>query len=457
MVKRSSDASPGPVAPAVDAALSAAVGPALVLDRDLRVRLATHAAEALLGMTVPLGASAPSLLCGSRPERPVAEALLAGLAFSATIPRPGDDGSGATLRVRSTPLGNPSASLGWLLTFDPGVSEDRDDEERFGGMWSRDPAMRRMFRLIERVAADESSVLVRGETGAGKELVARALHDCSSRRAGPFRAINCAALPSNLLESELFGHLRGAFTGAVRDTPGHFQLANKGTLFLDEVAELPLELQAKLLRVLETRAITPVGGRDPIAIDVRIVSATHRALRGEVAAGRFRADLMYRLRVIPIFLPPLRERVADVALLVDRIVEEYNARGRRRVERVSPATLRALEAYEWPGNVRELRNVLAYAFAVGEGTDLLPSHLPPEVLEASEEGRTVPVVAAPASPPPDPKLDPEARRIVRALERSGGSRAQAAKLLGVSRITLWRRMKEHGLATEGVSGDVSSS
>ena len=165
-------------------------------------------------------------------------------------------------------------------------------------------------------------MLVLGETGSGKELVATALHDLSPRAKGPFRAINCSAMPAPLLESELFGHARGAFTGAVRDNPGHFKLANRGTLFLDEVAELPLELQAKLLRVLETHTVMPVGAREPIAVDVRIVAATHRALRREVDAGRFRADLMYRLRVIPVFIPPLRARGGDVILLAERFIDK---------------------------------------------------------------------------------------------------------------------------------------
>src|SRR5690606_20670929 len=254
----------------------------------------------------------------------------------------------------------------------------------FQGMLTCSPAMLQVFRLVERVAQGDETVLVRGETGAGKELVARAIHDLSRRRNGPFHAINCAALPKNLLESELFGHVRGAFTGAVRDRPGHFQLAEGGTLFLDEVAELPLELQAKLLRVLETRTVMPVGGRDPIPVDVRLVSATHRSLRLEVEAGRFRSDLMYRIRVIPIFLPPLRDRPEDVLLLSRRFIEEGNARSPRRIEEISPEALALLQGHDWPGNVRELQNVIRYAFVIGEGPRLLPTDLPPEFFEPDE-------------------------------------------------------------------------
>jgi transcriptional regulator with PAS, ATPase and Fis domain len=244
-----------------------------------------------------------------------------------------------------------------------------------------------------------------------------------------------------LLESELFGHARGAFTGAVKDMPGHVQLAHGGTLFLDEVAELPLELQAKLLRVIETRTVLPVGGREPIPVDVRIVSATHRSLRAEVEAGRFRADLMFRLRVIPIRLPPLRERPADIALIGQTIIDELNARGRRQITSIAPAAAAALERYEWPGNVRELKNVLAYAFAIGTGPELVLADLPPE-LAAPSTG--LEVLVAPSASGLD-ELAPEVRRIRDALLRTAGNRDRAAKLLGMSRSTLWRRMRELGL------------
>jgi DNA-binding NtrC family response regulator len=303
--------------------------------------------------------------------------------------------------------------------------------------------MKEMFRIIEKVAAEDVTVLIRGETGSGKELVAASLHALSPRHAGPFRAINCAALPPNLLESELFGHVRGAFTGAVRDAPGHVQLAHGGTLFLDEVAEVPLDLQAKLLRVLETRTVLPIGGRDPVPVDVRFVSATHRALRAEVAAGRFRADLMYRLRVIPIRVPPLRERPADVLLIARKIIDEMNARGRRRIEDISAAAEAALERYEWLGNVRELRNALSYAYAIGDGRVLEVRDLPPEI--ASPEAAGAEVVVAPAAASAGPDESPEVRRIRDALFRTSGNRDRAAKLLGWSRVTLWRRMRALGM------------
>ncbi|MDW8362031.1 MAG: sigma 54-interacting transcriptional regulator [Myxococcales bacterium] len=322
---------------------------------------------------------------------------------------------------------------------------DSGDPVVFHGMWTRCTAMKRVFRLVERAARSEAAVLLRGETGTGKELAAIALHRLSPRASGPFRAINCAALPATLLESELFGHVRGAFTGAVRDHPGVFRSASGGTLFLDEVAEMPLDLQAKLLRVLETRTVVPVGGRDPIRVDVRIVSATHTGLRAAVAAGRFRADLMYRLRVVPIFLPALRERPGDVALLTDRFIEELNARGGRRVRRVSPHARRLLDRYPWPGNVRELRNALEYAYVMGDGETLRPDDLPPEVAVGTPE--TEEIHAEPA-PPGQLGASPssEADLVRDALRRAQGSRGLAARLLGISRVTLWRRMRALGLS-----------
>ncbi len=441
-----------PVKPSADAVTLAALeelgGPLLVLDANLHVLAATAGASALLGAPVPLGVSAPKLLCGQSVQRPMAEALAAGRPVSATIPRPGA-GDDRLVRVRTVPLHEGAVRVGWVLLFaaDATAPTAADAPVEFHRMWSRDPAMKRLFRLIERVARSDASVLVRGETGTGKELVAQALHALSPRHAGPFRAINCAALPPNLLESELFGHVRGAFTGAVRDNPGHFRLADKGTLFLDEIAELPLDLQAKMLRVIETRTVIPVGASEPVAFDARIVAATHRSLRREVEGGRFRADLMYRLRVVPLFLPPLRARPGDVMLLVGTFLAELNARGARHVERVAPGARQLLEKYDWPGNVRELRNVLEYASVVGEGPVLVEADLPPEFGEETAEGAPGGVGAN--TPPPLSEAvaaSPEASRIRRALERADGNRERAAKALGWSRVTLWRRMKALGLA-----------
>ncbi len=418
----------------------------MVLDARLRIVERTQAALALTGSPLTLGAQASKLLCGESGARPIAEALAAGRAGTGRLTRVGDDGQARVLVVRAVPLGAPVE--GWLLVLTPELADmAREGVVSFHGIRTQDPRMLALFADITKVALADSSVVIRGETGSGKELVAAALHAESHRRAAPFRALNCAALPAQLLESELFGHARGAFTGAVRDYEGHLRMAHGGTLFLDEVAELPLEIQAKLLRVLQERTVLPLGGRDPIPVDVRVLAATHKSLRAEVAAGRFRADLMYRLRVIPLFLPALRERAGDIELLSHHFIAELGARGARVVKGLSPGALAALTRYPWPGNVRELMNAIEYAFVMGRGELITEDELPPEL--RGEEPGAVPLndglSAALGAPPRAPELPKEARHLLQALERAGGSRERAAKSLGISRSTLWRRLQRYGL------------
>ncbi len=303
-------------------------------------------------------------------------------------------------------------------------------------MVSVSPQMRRLFALVRKVARTDASVLVRGETGTGKEMVARAVHDLSPRADKPFKAINCATLTPELLASELFGHVKGAFTGAVKDRRGLFRLADGGTLFLDEIAEIPMDLQARLLRVLQEQTFVPLGGTESVEVDVRLVSATHRSLRTDVDSGRFREDLMYRIRVVPLFLPPLRERDGDIEALTEHFVEEFNGQGFRRVEAVSDEAMDCLLRHRWPGNVRELRNVIEYAFAVGDGPELGLDDLTPELrgegpVGTSERDLTV--------------AELERQRIVDALREARGRKTQAAELLGISRSTLWRKLREHKL------------
>jgi transcriptional regulator with PAS, ATPase and Fis domain len=315
-------------------------------------------------------------------------------------------------------------------------------KQSFQGLISRSPAMQVIFQIIENAAETTATVLVRGESGSGKELVAKAIHDLSPRREAPFLAINCAALSSNLLESELFGHVRGAFTGAIKDHNGLFQRAHGGTLFLDEVAELPLDLQAKLLRVIQERNYIPVGGDHSINVDVRIVAATHRSLREEVKAGRFREDLMYRLRVVPIFIPPLRERREDISLLLWHFIHQHNEENVRKIEKIEPQAMRILLDYAWPGNIRELHNVIEYAFAVGRGVNLRCGELPPEFREsrALESGLLVQPISSKRV-----AIEKEAEAIRQALDISNGKITPAAQLVGMSRATFWRKRKIYGV------------
>ncbi|ATB41785.1 sigma-54-dependent Fis family transcriptional regulator [Cystobacter fuscus] len=435
----------------VRSALEALAGDVLLVDERLRVADATPQARVRLGLGELFPGRPLAEVLRFREGQGSLEALLSHGRPLEVMPR-GEGGAGCSIRVRAVALDEGAKRLGWLVLLSPGeagASPQGDVEETFHGLWTRDPGMKRLFRIVEKVARTESSVLVRGESGTGKELVANALHAISARRKGPFRAINCAALPPSLLESELFGHVRGAFTGAVRDSPGHFRLADRGTLFLDEVGEIPLELQGKLLRVLETRTVIPVGGRASVPVNVRIVAATHRALRREVEEGRFRADLMYRLRVVPLFLPSLRERRGDILPLARRFLDELERQGSRHVERISPGAQRLLERHGWPGNVRELRNVMEYAFVIGEGPLLHEADLPPEFSEPrpSAEPR-VPSASLqpgrPASALVRPVDDHDPATLRAALEEAGGNHTQAARLLGISRVTLWRRLRALG-------------
>jgi two-component system response regulator AtoC len=299
------------------------------------------------------------------------------------------------------------------------------------------PSMLELFELIRRVSRTEATVLVRGETGTGKELVARALHDLSPRADAPFRAINCATLTPELLASELFGHVKGAFTGAVQNRDGLFALADGGTIFLDEIAEIPLDIQARLLRVLQEQSFVPVGGTEPLHVDIRLISATHQSLRDAVDHHRFRADLMYRIRVVPLFLPPLRERIGDIEALTWHFIDAFNERERRHVEALTEPVLDAMLSYDWPGNVRELRNVIEYAYAIGEGELLTLDELTPELRGEPPPGGT-------EGPTTERELERE--RLLEALRKTGGKKGEAAELLDISRSTLWRKLKEHGIS-----------
>ena len=307
-------------------------------------------------------------------------------------------------------------------------------------MVGRHPSMQRVYDMIEVAGRSPSSVLILGETGTGKELVARAIHEASERSGGPFVRVSCAALSETVLESELFGHVRGAFTGAVANRVGRFEQANGGTLFLDEIGDIPGDVQKKLLRVLQEREVERVGDNRAIPVDIRVLAATHRDLARESQIGVFRRDLYYRLAVLPIVLPPLRERRSDIPLLVEYFVDRLNRMQGRDVQGLSAQAMARLIGHGWPGNVRELAHALEYAFAVTRGAEIDAGALP---LTLGRSAQPAPTRAARSTRPGRAEIE-------RALAETGGNRTRAAKLLGVSRVTLWKWLKadEAAVASE---------
>ncbi len=319
--------------------------------------------------------------------------------------------------------------------------------QRVGQMVGRSPAMAQVFERLRTVAPTDATVLIEGESGTGKERVARALHELSPRAAAAFVAISCAALPETLLEAELFGHERGAFTDAHRERRGRFELAHGGTLFLDDIDDMPVTVQVKLLRVLQERSFERLGSEESRSLDIRVVAATKQPLRQLVREGRFREDLFYRINVVPVRLPPLRERVGDVPLLVQHMIERH---GGGREKFVSRPTLAAMERYPWPGNVRELENAVQRAIALSgerrelERGDLLP--LDPRWRGATETADLV-------RPLRDVLREAEAAHIERALAQTGGHRTQTAELLGISRKVLWEKLRDLGIDAPAAPGD----
>jgi two-component system response regulator AtoC len=313
----------------------------------------------------------------------------------------------------------------------------------FEELVGKSESLKRVVEMAQRAAPADVTVLIEGESGTGKEVLARAIHRLSSRKDGPIIPVNCAAIPEGLLESELFGHERGAFTGAVRAKPGRFELAREGTIFLDEIGDMPLAMQVKILRALQEREIERVGGTKSIPIDVRVIAATHQNLDTLVAEGKFRADLFYRLQGVRLRLPPLRERIDDLPDLITHLLDRTARRMNRLPATVSTEGLRALWAYGWPGNVRELQHVLEGAMVMSDGV-ILPAHLPPAIQQATAQppSAAAPVLAGPL----DEALETwERQMILDALRQGGGVQARAAKILGISERSLWYRVKKLGI------------
>lgn len=306
---------------------------------------------------------------------------------------------------------------------------------------SKSNAMRGVRELLPLVAKSNSTVLIEGEPGTGKELVARAIHNLGPRRDKPFVAVNCGAIPETLVESELFGHVRGAFTDAKQDRPGRFAVAQGGSLLLDEIGELAPSVQVKLLRVLQEKEFTPLGSMGAVEADVRILAATNRDLSLEVMNGRFRQDLYFRLNIVRVAVPPLRARTGDIPLLVRHFIKRFNALQGRRISNVSDAAMASLMEYRYPGNVRELENAIEHAFVICAGATIGVEDLPPHIRNRSME----PPEHDPRAVHLGPLQNAEAVAINDALARHNGNRTRAAQELGISRNTLWRKMKKHGV------------
>ena len=312
------------------------------------------------------------------------------------------------------------------------------DRRRVGNMIGRHPVMRSLEERIKLAARSDSAVLITGETGTGKELVAQGIHDLSPRSSGPFVRVSCAALNESLLESELFGHVRGAFTGALSDREGRFEAAHRGTIFLDEIGDVPMATQTRLMRVLQDKQIERVGTNESVRVDIRVVAATNKDLAALCEAGDFRWDLYYRLCVIPLHVPALRDRRSDLPLLVDLFIDRLNRSLGRNVRGVTAEAMKRIGEHNWPGNVRELENAIEYAFVLGSGPLLDVDHLPPTMRPAANRTRTDPEPGRRRGPP-------DVAEITAALEESGGNRRLAAERFGVSRVTLWKWMRRHGL------------
>lgn len=411
-------------------------------DLDRRIFLFSKGAEKLTGMTAAevLGKDCHEvfhpMFCGQNCLCPGPGAKPCEDPSSYTTVVRAKDGARKNLEVAVVPLRDEAGAFTGMLasltdrTREEALVKELKEEASFRGIVGQDHRMQAVYGLIRDVAASDAPVVITGESGTGKELVANAIHLESERRDGLFVPVNCGALPAGTLESELFGHVRGAFTGAIRDRSGRFTLADKGTLFLDEVSELPPAVQVKLLRVLQEGTFEPVGAEKTVKVDVRVISATNRDLKSLVQQGLFREDLYYRLAVFPLELPPLRERRTDIPALAAHFLSRIREKEGKPGLRLTDEALDALMAFDWPGNVRQLQNAIRYASIKSRGGAVLPEHLPPELKTT-------------AGKRPGRKLKLDFDAVEKILIQCGGNKARAARKLNVGRATLYHFMRGH--------------
>ena len=323
------------------------------------------------------------------------------------------------------------------------LARQLDSQDGLHGIIGKSVAMERVFQIVEKAARSEAPVAIYGESGTGKELVAQAIHKLGDRRKGPFLQLNCAALNEALLESELFGHVKGAFTGAYKHRIGRFEAAHRGDIFLDEIGDLPESIQVKLLRVLETKQFERVGEQTTISVDVRIITATNKNLTELIARKEFREDLFFRINVIPIYIPPLRERLDDIPLLVHAFVKRLRTKTGKVITGLSVAAMERLTHYSWPGNVRELKSALEYAFVLCEQGVITPAQLPPHIADNPCESEKL-------TSPWLHKNTEEKEALIKALQQCGRNQSRSAKVLGISRGTVWNRMRKYGIDLQKV-------
>lgn len=429
----------------------------LFLDAERRILDINKAALRMVGQNnaAIIGSLCPALFAGTHCAR---ECEIRG--YCSLTPAAGEDGKIQDIVLKGANGGDIALRM-WAMLLPPNdaglycaiilrdCSRELELEEKvrerwqLGGLIGRSPAMQDLYQKVLRAAASEANVLVSGESGVGKELVARALHDNSARARAPYVAVHCASLPENLQESELFGHARGAFSGATAARLGRFEAASGGTLLLDEIGEISPATQIKLLRVLQEREIVRVGENHPRKVDVRVIAATHRDLSAMVRRGEFREDLYYRLRVLPVHVPALREHREDIPLLASKLLSDLAERYRRPDLRLSPEAMLAVESYDWPGNVRQLFNALEYAVVQSDGPTISPRHLLPELAATTAGmpagGSVQPLTRYYAKPA---TAEEEQALILRVLHESGGNKAETARRLGMSRTTLWKRLSQ---------------